>query len=544
MYYPILKSNLYRNEVRRKLPTIACLLLFLLFAGGCKHAEKPPAEGEPEAAPAAVEITLATTSSSDTTITAQGTLAPAQGASAKVSSAIPGRLTAVNVREGDHVIKGAVIAVVDNRPQRAMVSSAHAALTTAEAQAKGSELSVRSAINDQKNNVKMSKMQLEAAILDRDNNVKQANNALQTAESDLKRTRAGSRPQEIAQADQAVVQAKATHDRAKLELNRSEKLVRIGVAPKSRLEDAQTAVDLAQSAWEIAKQQASLMRSGSRPEELRSAELRVEGAKELLAQANKTGESKISQARAMLKQAEQSIMQLDVKRQEAAAMRETARQKLADLGAAKATAAYAEVKAPIDGIVTKRNLNPGDSADPTTPIVEITNSLALNLIANLPAEDGGKVHLDQEVRITSADRPGKTFAGRLLSIGQIDPQTNLLTIRIGINANGVLRIGSFATAEIVLEHHPNSVVVPKATVLSRDGKQVVFVVGPDNKAHQKEVVVGSQKEGLTSIEKGLKPGEKVITLGHYELTDGASVHEAESAAKPGEDKKAGKDEKK
>src|SRR5207249_2710499 len=109
---------------------------------------------------------------------------------------------------------------------------------------------------------------------------------------------------------------------------------------------------------------------------------------ETLSQARASGDAKVAQAKAALRQAEQTALQVEAKRQEAQAARETASQKRADLAAAQASAEYAVLRAPFSGIVTRRALNSGDMADATTPVVEITNTHAMNLIASLPAENG------------------------------------------------------------------------------------------------------------------------------------------------------------
>src|SRR5262249_34356496 len=219
----------------------------------------------------------------------------------------------------------------------------------------------------------------DAARLDRDSSAKQARIALSSAETDLGKLRTGARPQEIAQADLAVTQARANRDRAATELERVQSLYESGIAARRRLEDARTALDVANSTLESAGQQASLVRAGTRPEDLRAAELRVDQAREALAQALKSGQTHVDQARAALRQAEQSALQVAAKQQEARAMRETALQKRADLTAAQAIAGYAELHSPLDGIVTRRLLNPGDMADPATPVVEVTDSRTLNL---------------------------------------------------------------------------------------------------------------------------------------------------------------------
>lgn len=508
-------------------------LLLLPLLSGCRQkaaeaAADAPAADAASTEPTVVEFATATTRSMETLIAAQGTLAPGQGAVARVAPSTPGRLLSVQVREGDRVTAGQVIATVDNRPQQAQAQSARAALSVSQAQAREAELAANAAATDQGNVVKVAQLALDSARLDRDNGVKQAQNALLTAQTDLRKTQAGARPQEIAQADQAVRQAQLTRDRAEIELQRTQKLLTIGIAATRQVNDAQTAIDLATSALESAKQAAALVRAGARPEDLQAAQLHVDSAQELLRQAQKSGDGKVMQAEGALKQARESIGQVAVKQQDVRAFQQTVAQKQADLTAAQTSANYAQVHAPLSGLVTRRTLNPGDMADVTNPIVEISDARSLNLIANLSAADGLKLRAGMPARITTPDAPGKTFTGSVLSIGQVDPQTNLLAVRIAVyNAGDALRVGGYALAEVVLHTDPHAIVVPKQAVLAHDGKSIVFVVGKDNVAHQTEVTLGPERNGFAAITEGLKADARIVNLGGYELADGAKVKEAE-----------------
>jgi RND family efflux transporter MFP subunit len=481
-----------------------------------------------------VEVARAAVQPVEATVSATGTLAAGQGATARVGAVAAGRLVEVRVREGDRVTAGETLALVDSRPQEAQARSAAAGLTAAAAQARQADLAARAAATDQRNGVRQARLALAAARFDRDNSVRQARIALRTAETDLRKLRAGARPQEIAQAEQQVNQDRATRDRAATEVERMQYLVGQGIAAQRQLDDAQTALAVADAALAGAQQQASLIRAGTRAEDRQAAELRVDQALEALDQARRGGQAKVDQAQAALQLAEQGSLQVAAKQQEARAMHEAARQKQEDLSAARTVAGYAALRSPLTGIVTRRALNPGDMADPANPVVEVTDTRTLNLLANLPAEEGAKARQGMAVRVTAADLPGRGFAGRVVSVGQVDPQTNLLAVRISIaNPTGRLKIGSFATAEIILHTDPQAVVVPKQAVIAREGKSVVFVVGPDNVAHQKEVTLGPEQGSMVQILLGVNPGQPVIRLGEYELEDGAKVRPQPSTAGSG-----------
>lgn len=489
-------------------------------AAGAEAEKKGPDE-------VVVETALAQTHSMDVVVQAQGTLSPGQGAVARLASPAPGRLGTVTVKEGDRVGAGQLLATVDNRPQQMQARSAAAAVTSADALAQEADMAARASATDQANAVRLSNLALSSAQLDRDNSVKQAETALQSVQTDLQKTRAGARAQEIALADQAVNQAKATRDRAATELDRVKFLFDKGVDSRRQLDDAQTALAVADAALESSRQSVSLIKSGARPEDLRAAELRVQQAREAVSQAKTSGDAKVAQAQASLRQARQSALQVAVKQQDARVQRNAAEQKRADLSAAQATAATAQIHSPFAGVVTRRLLNPGDLADTTNPILEIAQPTSLNLVAYLPVEDGQKVRTGMSARITAADVPGTAFGGRVLSIGQVDPLTNLLTVRIAVaNSGAALRAGTFATAEIILRTDPRAVVVPKQAIVTKDGAAVVYVVGPDDTAHSHPVTTGVEQGGLVQIIQGVKAGDKVIKLGQYAIADGAKVKEA------------------
>jgi cobalt-zinc-cadmium efflux system membrane fusion protein len=475
----------------------------------------------------------------ESTVTAQGTITASQGASARIASTVAGRILTVKVKEGDYVSAAQLLASIDNRPQQAQARSAQAAAIAAEAQARSADLAAGAAKADQSSAVQLAELSLRSAQVDRDAAVQTAQLALAAAQTDYKKIKGGPRPQEVAQAQQTVSQAKATRDRAATEADRVRFLFEKGIDAKRQLDDAETALKVAESALESANQQLSLVRAGAAPEDVRSAEIKVLQAQKAVAQSKAAGEAKIAQAEAALRQAKQSALQIAVKRQDARAMHDLAASKRADLAAARSTAAFAEVRAPFSGVITRRNLNPGDFADTTAPILEIAAVGALNLLGSVSAEDGLLIRPGMRANVTAVDVPKRVFKAAVLSVGQVDPQTNLLNVRIAVaDSRGVLRAGTFATAEIVVSTRYNAVVIPKQTIVTKEGKPAVFIVGSDGIAHQKEIVVGTEQDGRVEVKEGLSGGDKVVKLGQYELSDGAKVHEAEHTGTPAGGEKA------
>ena len=526
------------------------LLLPIIGAGGllagCQNnasAPKEGAEGEKKEVPAVVvATTTASVASVEQTVTGQGTFMAMPGASARVSATVGGRIASVLVKEGDSVVAGQVVATLDTQTQLAQGLSAAATYEASVATARQLELSAKAAIVDQESAVKGATLALKSAQTEQVGAMQSAKTALELAQSDLTKLLAGARPQEIAQVQTTLTQAEATKARAQTEIERAQFLYEKGVVAKRQLDDAQTALTLANASVTSAQNVIELLKIGARKEERDAANLRVRQAKEQLSQASSSGDAKIKAAQALLSQAMQGKLAAQAKQSEALAAQKNVNKTVADQKLTSIATQYATLRAPIAGVVTKRSGNVGEMADSLTPIVEISNSKGLVLQASLPAESGKDIRAGMKVRVTPQGITSPLM-GRVDSVGQVDPMTNLLTVKVLVsNGDNKIKAGEFATVQIVTGTHPNAVTVPRSVVLRREGKLVLFIVGADNIAHQKEIELGAEKGEQVEIVSGVKAGEKLVSEGQYELADGAKV----STEKPEGDKAEGdkKEEKK
>ncbi|MGC8666934.1 MAG: efflux RND transporter periplasmic adaptor subunit [Chthonomonadales bacterium] len=504
---------------------LACGGLTGALLWGCGRGAAAPesSAGANSGAPVVVDTSTVQRRTIEVLVPCPGTLVPSQGASARVAPPFAGRVKAVFVREGDRVAAGQVLAELESRTLAAQSRSASAALAAAERQAQEASLAARAAAADHATAVEAAKIALKAAKLDRDAGIQQARIALDAAEADLRKLKSGARPQEIAQAEQAVLQAEANRDRAAQEARRTKNLYAKGIDSRRQMEDADTALRVAQAALESARQQEALLKAGNRPEDIQAAELRVQSAREALAQARAAGDAHVAQAEAALQQAQQGAAQVAVKEADARAFQALVMQKQADLAAAGASAGYARLTSPVSGIVTRRFLNPGDMADPNTPVLEVMARRSLDLVCSASPDAASKLRVGMLARVHAPGDTPKTAVGRVISVGQVDPQTNLLAVRITLeHPDGNWRAGAFATADVVTEVHRAALVVPARAVIQRGGRDVVFVVAPDGTAHVRPVSVGARNGDWIEV-SGVTPGDKVITVGQYELADGAKV---------------------
>ncbi len=351
--------------------TLICIVPSLMVASiGCSKNAAPAADQATDKPAVAVELADVVVKPIRKLIALNGSFAPAQGNTAKLTPAVAGRLKLVLAKEGDQVTEDQLLATLDTRVQKSQQSSANAALEAAQAQSVQSQLSYQAALADQQATVRNARIALEQAQLQRDGDVTQADLAYEAARADLAKTRAGARPQEIAQAHQATVQAQAARDRAASENRRNQELAPSGYVSRRQLEDAQTALATAESALAAAQASESLVRAGARPEELRATEARTAAARNALSSARTIGGQRVAAAAATLRQAEAAELAVQAKQKDVQATQATARQRASDAAVAAATTQLSEVRAPFNGRISRRFLNPGDPADPTTPVFE------------------------------------------------------------------------------------------------------------------------------------------------------------------------------
>ena len=100
------------------------------------------------------------------------------------------------------------------------------------------------------------------------------------------------------------------------------------------------------------------------------------------------------------------------------------------------------------------------------------------------------------------------------------------TIKLkGTFSNTVKKLwpGQFVTAVLTLTSQPNALVVPSQSIQSGQKGQYVFVIKNDLTVEDRPVNVGMTLNTETVIEKGLQPGEKVVTDGQLRLVPGAKV---------------------
>ncbi|HAA77079.1 TPA: hypothetical protein DCE37_18360 [Candidatus Latescibacteria bacterium] len=201
----------------------------------------------------------------------------------------------------------------------------------------------------------------------------------------------------------------------------------------------------------------------------------------------------------------------------------------AQLDQAKLNLSYTRIAAPVEGVVTLRNVEIGNVVTNNQEVFSVADFDPLLARVRVPEKEIGRIAVGQVARISVETEDEKTFQGRVKMISPIvDPESGTIKVTVEIpGGQSILRPGMFASVYIITETRKQALVIPKkALVLEGEGNQVfVFERGEEGggKAQRKRVEIGFTDSDRLEVVSGLNDGDLVITVGQEGLRPGAEV---------------------
>lgn len=192
---------------------------------------------------------------------------------------------------------------------------------------------------------------------------------------------------------------------------------------------------------------------------------------------------------------------------------------------AAAQVSYANLRSPINGVVTDRPLFPGETALAGTPVITVMDTSSLLAKLHLAQAAAQKLRLGASAELHIPGVQDALPATVSFISPALDPGSTTVEVWLTLaNAGGQYKVGTPVHTVIRGYTVPRAVQVPTAAILpAEDGSTTVLVVGTDGLAHKRPVQVGLRTPSSIQIVSGLSPAETVITEGGYGLEDGAKV---------------------
>jgi membrane fusion protein (multidrug efflux system) len=185
---------------------------------------------------------------------------------------------------------------------------------------------------------------------------------------------------------------------------------------------------------------------------------------------------------------------------------------------------YTEIRAPIDGVISARNIKVGNTIGPNDPTFTVTDLDPLLAFVHVPEKEFRKIAPGQNAEVVIDALGGARFIGTISRISPtVDPQTGTFRARVEVpDATRTLKPGMFARVNIVYERRQDALQLPRTAIIEADGQQSVFVVA-SGKAEQRTIETGLANGGWIEVLGGLKGSEQVVTVGQAGLKTGTLV---------------------
>jgi membrane fusion protein, heavy metal efflux system len=178
------------------------------------------------------------------------------------------------------------------------------------------------------------------------------------------------------------------------------------------------------------------------------------------------------------------------------------------------------LRAPIAGRVTEVNATLGAAYDEGTPLFKIVRTDALELNVFVPSTDVAAV---RRVTGVALELPGRADPVSLKfhhvhDPGVLDEATKALPVQMEIqNPGSELLVGQAGTAILYTGGQQRLPLVPKAALLMEAGRPYVFVQTGGERFARRFVEVASRDGDVVGLKSGVKPRERVVTRGAYEV---------------------------
>ena len=291
-----------------------------------------------------------------------------------------------------------------------------------------------------------------------------------------------------------------------------------GSGERVRRGDVLVRFEIPSAAAEVQKQQAELARAEAGLQNARAAQTR---ARELF-EHGVAARREMEEANRAAADAEAAIAQAR-----------------ASLSAAQTMAGRAIVRATFDGVISKRDHNPGDivEAAASDPVLRVVDPDRLEVIASVPLGEVSAVQVGASAHLVNALTTTDDVELKVQSRPTVvETGTATVPVRLRFVKHVNLPVGTPVQLEIDAEQHRDVVLVP-AAALVREGEETAVFVASGGKAHRRPVRVGLADATNVEISSGVDAGDQVIVDGQVGLPDDAAITEgapeSPAGAEPG-----------
>jgi RND family efflux transporter MFP subunit len=191
---------------------------------------------------------------------------------------------------------------------------------------------------------------------------------------------------------------------------------------------------------------------------------------------------------------------------------------------------FKNVYAPFSGVLTKRNVDPGDlinaGASSGSELFDLARVDTLRVFINVPQAYAPFIKVGGNANVTLQEYPGQKFSSVIARTADaIDPETRTLLTEVDVkNGSGQLLPGAFAKIHFPLESNRLKLTIPVNAMLFRSEGARAAVISADNRVHLRAITIGNDYGTTLEILDGLDVRDRIAVNPPDSLEDGEKVH--------------------
>lgn len=200
----------------------------------------------------------------------------------------------------------------------------------------------------------------------------------------------------------------------------------------------------------------------------------------------------------------------------------------ADLAGTNSLLQYTQVRMPYNGVVVERNVNLGDFVQPASsitarPLFVVAQSDVVRIFVDVPEMEAPLVVLGAKGIIHVQSLPNQKVEGTVTRTSWALGANRTLHTELDIpNPDRVLRPGMYATAEIVLQEHPDVIAIPLSSIVTVEKQPMCYCV-ENGRLVRKPITLGLQTAQEAEVASGLSGKDIVVQSPVATLRDGQAV---------------------
>lgn len=198
-----------------------------------------------------------------------------------------------------------------------------------------------------------------------------------------------------------------------------------------------------------------------------------------------------------------------------------------ELREARLALEHTEVRAPITGTVTQRNVGVGDYVTVNQHLFDLVDMGSIVARVFVPEKQLARLSPGQSVRISSPALGDETYAGRVDRIAPVvDPASGTVKVTVALPRQDKLRPGMYVDVALVTRTEADALLVPKRALIYDDDQAFVYrIEGEGDAAVARRVRIEPRLEDKYYVTPtdGLEAGDRLVMAGQAGLKDGAKV---------------------